>query len=120
MEAKQRRLLERKRTLLLKRLAAAGDFVRGSVVLMKRKCIRPSCPRCRAGERHPTWVLTYSRSGRTRTVYLGQKRLADARRMVARHRALMDLIDQIAEINLALLTDRPPPATQGKERADGG
>lgn len=119
MDARQRRLLERKRKLLLTRLAATTEFIRGSVVLMKRKCTRAQCPRCRSGQRHPTWVLTYSRKGRTRTVYLGQKRLADARRMVGQHRALMALVDQLAEINVALLIDKAPPAPREKDE-DGG
>jgi hypothetical protein len=116
MDANRRRFLERKREVLLSRLAAGGEFIRGSVVLMKRKCTRARCSRCLCGQRHPTWVLTYSRQGKTRTVYLGHKRLAEARRMVAQHRALMDLLDQVAEINLALLTDTELPA----RREDGG
>jgi hypothetical protein len=119
VDADQRRLLERKRKLLLARLAASSEFIRGSVVLMKRKCARPQCRRCLSGQRHPTWVLTYSRKGKTRTVYLGEKRLAEARRMVGQHHALMDLVDQIAEINLALLTDRVPPAPREKDDNGG-
>lgn len=118
MDADQRRLFERKRKLLLTRLAATGQFIRGSVVLMKRRCTRPQCPRCLSGQRHPTWVLTYSRKGKTRTVYLGQKRLDDARRMVAQHKVLMDLVDQIAEINLALLIQKAP--TVQEEESDDG
>jgi hypothetical protein len=107
LDAEQRRLLQRRRRLLLARLRTTGDFIRGSVVLMKRKCTRPTCARCSSGRRHPAWVLTYSRKGKTHTVYLGQKRLAEARRMVRQHRSLMDLVEQLAQINLALLTEKP-------------
>jgi hypothetical protein len=119
LDPKQQKLLEQKRKLLLARLRATTDFIRGSVVLMKRRCTRPGCSRCRSGTRHPTWVLTYSRKGKTRTVYLGQKRLAEARRMAAQYQALTDLVDQVARINLALLTDRAP-ANHREGQGDAG
>jgi hypothetical protein len=53
-------------------------------VLMKRKCTYPGCRKCAAGQRHPTWVLTYSREGKTRTVYLGEKRRARTRNVWSR------------------------------------
>jgi len=97
------RRLRRKRALLLKRMARIQDFVRGSVVLMKRPCTYPGCRKCASGERHPTWVLTYSSGGRTRTVYLGKDRLPAARRSVEDYHHLMGLIEQVAQINLMLL-----------------
>ncbi len=45
----EKRRLRLKRTLLLKKLAKIGDFTRGSVVLMKRRCYRPNCRRCASG-----------------------------------------------------------------------
>ena len=106
MDEEKLRLLGQKRKLLLKRMAQIEDFVRGSVVLMKRVCTYAGCRRCASGERHPTWVLTVSRGGKTRTVYLGQRRVPEARRMVANHRRLALLVEEIGEINLILLTRR--------------
>ena len=124
MEARQRRLLERRRKLLITRMTRLTDFVRGSVVLMKRRCTYPRCRPCASGRRHPTWVLTYSHHGKTRTVYLGQQRLRDAQRMANQYRTLTDLIEQIAQINLALLTgkdlyeeDRPHGRRPSKRKA---
>jgi hypothetical protein len=112
MTTTKRRRLERRRKSLLEKLANVDEFVRGSVVLMKRRCTYPGCRKCAAGERHPTWVLTVSRHGKTQTVYLGERRLGRARRMVESYRTLRALIEEIADINLALLTDRPL-ATKG-------
>jgi len=116
MENKERRHLTRKRRALLKKLAAVEQFVRGSVVLMKRRCTYAHCRKCASGQRHPTWVLTVSRAGKTRTVYLGKKRVADARRMVANYRKMQQWIEQIAQINVTLLTDR---VLSGKGAGDG-
>jgi hypothetical protein len=104
------RRLKRRRRLLLRQADRIEEFVRGSVVLMRRKCTYPGCRKCASGERHPTWVLTVSRGGKTHTVYLGQKRLAAARRMTENYRRLSGLMEQIAEVNLALLREHAPGA----------
>ena len=103
------RHLRRKQRLLLGQLGKMTDFIRGSVVLMKRRCSRANCRRCASGEGHPTWVLTASSGGKTRTVYLGEGRVDEAKRMVANYRTMRVWIEEIAQINLALLIDKPIP-----------
>lgn len=121
MDQTDARLLRRKRSLLLKRIATLQDFVRGSVVLMKRPCAYPRCRKCARGERHESWVMTTSVKGRTRTVYLGRGRLEEGRRMTAQYGALMDLIEQVSDINRLLLLARAAPSGRagGGEHATG-
>ena len=109
VQSKEVRRLRQKRKLLLNRVAAIRDFARGSVVLMKRRCTYPGCRKCASGERHPTWVLTVSRHGKTHTVYLGKQRVREARRLTENHRRLMELVERIGEVNLALLKQRALP-----------
>ena len=106
MEEKEIRRLRMRRRLLWKRLAGIEEVLRGSVVLMKRPCTYPRCRKCASGERHPTWGLTVSEKGKTRTVYLGVKRLDAARRMTENYRRLQALVEQISTINRALATGR--------------
>jgi len=108
MDRSERERLRRRRRLLLKRLIAVEEFVRGSVVLMKRKCVRPRCRRCAEGEGHPTWVLTFSENGKTRTVYLGDKRAAEARRLVENYRRATEWLEEASRASLALLKAGPP------------
>jgi hypothetical protein len=106
MEEKAERRLRQKRQLLLGRAAGIEEFVRGSVVLMKRPCAYEGCRKCASGERHPTWVLTVSVKGKTRTVYLGADKRDAARRMTENYRRLMALVEQMAQINRVLLMGR--------------
>lgn len=103
----------------MRKLASWGSFVRGSVVLMKRRCTYPRCRKCAAGEGHPTWVLTVSHRGKTRTVYLGAGRRAPAQRMAENYRRLLGLIEEIAEVNLALLTGKPLERKGGRNGTEG-
>jgi len=118
LKAQDRCRLERRRQRLAGRLATAAEFVRGSVVLMKRRCGRPGCRTCRAGGHHPTWVLTVSRHGKTRTVYLGSGRMAEARRLTGNYRRLLGLVEEIADLNLVLLLGRPRSAKGGRDESD--
>lgn len=118
MKSVDRRGMERRLEALRRRLAAAGAFVRGSVVLMKRRCARPACRLCRGGGHHPTWVLTVSRGGKTSTVYLGSARLAEARRLNANYRRFLALVEEIADVNLALLIGHTRGAKGGGDESD--
>ena len=106
MEERELRRLAQKRKLLWKRAAEIEEFLRGSVVLMKRRCIFTGCRKCASGERHPTWVLTLHQEGKTRTVYLGKTRLAEAKRLVENYRRARTLMEEVAQVNLLLFRGR--------------
>jgi hypothetical protein len=121
MDDRQARRLQQKRKLLLGRMGQIEEFLRGSVVLMKRPCTYPRCRKCASGERHPTWGLTVSEKGKTRTAYLGVKRLDAARRMTENYRRLRALVEQISTINRALVTRRVPMMKGSSDgQAEGG
>src|SRR3989304_9555177 len=93
MEERERRRLAQKRKLLWRRVAEIEEFLRGSLVLMKRRCIFAGCRKCASGERHPTWVLTLHRKGKTRTVYVGKSKLPEAKRLVQNTRRARSLME---------------------------
>ena len=107
MQETELRRLHQRRTLLLKRMSSIRDFARGSVFQMKRPCTYPRCRKCASGQGHRSWVLTFSDKGKTRSVYLGAGLVPQARNMVDNYRRLASLIQQVADINLVLLTERP-------------
>ena len=119
MEERELRRWAQKRKLLWKRLVEIEEFLRGSVVLMKRRCIFGGCRKCASGERHPTWVLTVNRKGKTQTVYVGQSRLSEARGMVENYRRVKALLEEVAQINLVLFR-RKGSLREGAEHGQPG
>ena len=119
MEETKARRLRQKRRLLWKRAAKIEDFARGSVVLMKRRCVFAGCRKCASGQRHPTWVLTLHEKGKTRTVYVGKTRLAEAKRLVENYRRVRALTEEVAQVNLLLLRGRNP-SRKGAEHEPQG
>lgn len=114
-DEKDVKLLLQKRELLMRRIATMREFVRGSVVLMKRRCTYKRCRKCASGERHPTWVMTVSHKGKTRTVYLGKDRMEAAQRLSDNYHHLLEWVEQAAQANLSLLLHHPE-ALKGEAR----
>ena len=107
-----------RRFQLWRELVNQPDFVRGSVVELRRPCTRTHCPRCRSGERHPATYLSFKQAGRTRLVYLSAAVQGQAREWVENYRALMGLIEEICAVNREVLsTLGRAAATEAKAKA---
>jgi hypothetical protein len=102
--------LERRREDLFRELARVGDFRRGSLSGVRRKCGKPNCA-CAAPDHPghgPQWNLTRTVGGRTRAVHLKPgPELEKARREVAEHQRFRDLVGQVTEVNEAICRARP-------------
>ena len=74
-------------------IQAIGPVMRGSVTVM--------------GTRHKQPYFSVSIKGRTRLIYLGEKRAETARRYVANYRRLAELIDEMTLLHMRLLKGTP-------------
>src|SRR5215472_1730761 len=94
--------LEAERDRLFARLAAVGDFRRGSVSANYRKCGKPNCACAAPGHRGhgPRFLWTRS-AGSRRTVgrQLAPGEVDKVRAEVARHREFTAISEQIAEVS---------------------
>jgi len=95
--------LRRKRERLLDELRHLPDLMRGKVYERERKCGRASCPCASGGPRHRGLQLTVNLGGRTRTRYVRQGERAAVEAKVAGYRRLWELVEELTEVNLALL-----------------
>jgi len=102
--------LERRREELYRELGQVGDFRRGSLHGVRRKCGKPNCA-CAAPDHPghgPQWNLTRTVGGRTRAVHLKSgPELDKARREVAEYARFRDLVGQVTEVNEAICQARP-------------
>ena len=104
--------LTRQRERLLEELRHLPDLMRGKVYERARKCGRASCPCASGGPRHPGLQLTVNLRGRTRTRYVRQGERAAVEAKVAGYRRLWELVEELTEVNLALLNAVPLEAEQ--------
>lgn len=44
--------------------------LKGSLALVYKPCIRPDCPACASGKKHPNHLLAYTQKGKRRCLYV--------------------------------------------------
>jgi hypothetical protein len=116
--------LEAERDRLYARLAAVGDFRRGSVSENWRRCGKPNCA-CAAPDHPghgPRFLWTRSAGRKTVGRQLAAAEVGRVRAEVARHAEFTAIIEQIAEVSERICEARPlagadvPPVPEGEKR----
>jgi hypothetical protein len=114
--------LERQRSRLHADLAAVGDFRRGSLCAVMRRCGKPTCA-CSdpAHPGHgPQHILTRSVAGRTVAVHLKSgPGLAKVAGELANYGRFKAIVGEIVEINEAICEARPVSPLAGEVPAAG-
>ena len=93
-----RRMLDARRS----RLAPGKPVLAATLAQVRKRCGQPRC-RCRQGEPHLAWHLTYKEGGRTRTVYVPLDLLDEVRSWVQEHQRLKALLAEIHQLTVALV-----------------
>ena len=58
--------------LFLKKLLTLWPALKGSLAEVRKPCIRPNCPACARGDKHPNYLLAFTEKGRRRCLYVPQ------------------------------------------------
>ena len=116
--------LEAERDRLYARLAAVGDFRRGSVTENYRRCGKPNCACAQPDHpgHGPRFLWTRTARGRgTVGRQLAAAEVDKVRREVARHGQFAATVEQLAEVNEKICEARPvagldAPSVPGGEK----
>lgn len=101
-KTKQKRL-----SRLATRLEAHRPFVRASVVVTRKPCIRENCRACRQGRKHLSTYLVASSGGKPKVRYLPKALLANARRRARNWRATKRILEEMSQIWIEDLLEKP-------------
>jgi hypothetical protein len=102
--------LERRRAELLALIGQVGDFRRGALNAVWRKCGKPNCACAQPGHRGhgPQWNLTRRVGGKTVNVHLKPgPELEKAGREVAEHQRFAALVEEVSAVSEAICAQRP-------------
>jgi hypothetical protein len=105
--------LEARRARLFERLAAIGDFRRGSISENYRRCGKPNCACAQPGHpgHGPRFLWTRTVAGRgTRGRQLAAGEVEKVRGELAAYQQFAALSEQIVEVSEAICEARPVPA----------
>ena len=89
MDSKQRARMKRRVRMLQRQLGQVGPVMRGSVVII--------------GQRNKQPYFSVNKDGKTRLIYLGKDRAAQAREYSANYKKLRKIVEEMTELNMMLL-----------------
>jgi len=92
--------LQAEKFRLWKQLRNYGEFMRGSMVTLKRPCTYKGCRKCAEGVKHPTTYYSISRKNKTELIYLPGRMHERVRRLIENYRTMNSIIDRISELTL--------------------
>jgi len=72
----------------LNELAGLWPLAKGSLVEVRKPCIRPKCAACRSGRKHRAWLLSYTQGGKRRCRYVPLKFVPTLRKALDNGRQL--------------------------------
>jgi hypothetical protein len=87
----------------------------GSLSFRRSLCIRPNCPACLSGEKHPSYVLYGRQQGRRFSLYVPEELVPQVQRWLDNGRALQELLYQAASRNLQALRLERNQASKKRE-----
>ena len=70
---------------------------KGSLAKVYKPCIRPGCPACARGDKHPAWLLSVSRRGRRKVLYVPRALVPRIRQAIKNGRKLEQLLCRTAQ-----------------------
>jgi hypothetical protein len=83
------------RQRFLDQLADLWPVLKGSIAEVRKPCIRPHCPACARGDKHPAFILSFSDQGRRRCMYVPPELVPRLRQALVNGRRLERLLYQL-------------------------
>ena len=74
--------------------------LKGSLARVCKPCLRPDCPACARGDKHPNYLLAFTQKGRRRCLYVPQAMGPVLQRALANGRRIEQLLYQMGPLLL--------------------
>jgi hypothetical protein len=69
--------------------------IKGSLSEVRKPCIRPDCPACARGDKHPAFILCFTDKGRRRCMYVPAELVPQLHQALRNGKALEELLYQL-------------------------
>ena len=96
----------------LRQLQKLWPAIKGSLAEVHKPCIRPNCPACARGDKHPAFILSFTDKGRRRCMYVPAELVPQLQQALRNGKALEELLYQLGPELLRHYRkqrDAPPP-----------
>jgi len=79
----------------LRQLEKLWPAIKGSLAQVRKPCIRPHCPACARGDKHPAFILSFTDRGRRRCMYVPAKMVPQLQQALRNGKALEEFLYQL-------------------------
>src|SRR5260370_13309838 len=83
------------RQTFLRQLASLWPAIKGSLAEVRKPCIRPNCPTCARGDKHPAFILSFTDKGRRRCMYVPAQLVPQLQQALRNGKALETFLYQL-------------------------
>ena len=101
-------------------LAGLWPAVKGSLALVHKPCIRPNCPACARGDKHPNYLLAFTQKGQRRCLYVPADMVPVLKRALENGRRIEQLLYAMGPALVGEYRSHNPaqtgPAVQAKNK----
>jgi hypothetical protein len=79
----------------LRQLEKLWPPIKGSLAEVRKPCVRPNCPACARGDKHPAHILSFTDKGRRRCMYVPAELVPQLEQALRNGRALEEFLYQL-------------------------
>ena len=79
----------------LRQLQKLWPAIKGSLAEVRKPCIRPNCPACARGDKHPAFILSFTDKGRRRCMYVPTELVPQLQQALRNGKALEEFLYQL-------------------------
>jgi hypothetical protein len=109
-----------KKKKILAELEKLYPIAKGSLAEIRKPCVRPNCPACVSGRKHPAYIFSFKDKKRSRCMYVPLDLVPTMRRAIRNGRLFEERMGRLgAELILWFRQRRGQTASQGKKTARG-
>jgi hypothetical protein len=99
---------------------ALWPALKGSLAQVRKPCIRPNCPACARGDKHPNYLLAFTQKGQRRCLYVPRDMVPVLKRALENGRRIERLLYEMGPALLREYRNQNPaqtgPAVQVKRK----
>lgn len=74
--------------------------IKGSLAQVRKPCIRSNCPACASGRQHPAYILSFTKKGRRRCMYVPAAMVPALQQALKNGRRVESLLYRLGEAML--------------------
>jgi hypothetical protein len=101
---------------LLAEVPRHWPMAKGSLAEVRKPCIRPNCPACASGRKHPAFLFSFTDKGRRRCLYVSRDLVPALRQAIANGRWMEE---QMRHLGVWLVEEHRRHRTRTSSRPGG-